>query len=61
MLVYNNEEHNLTKWPNRVDLSIRMMQFFDHYLKDAPVPEWMYQGIPAVEKGINDGYQLMDE
>jgi len=42
MLVYNNEEHNLTKWPNRVDLSIRMMQFFDHYLKGAPAPEWMY-------------------
>jgi dipeptidyl aminopeptidase/acylaminoacyl peptidase len=61
MLVYNNEEHNLTKWPNRVDLSIRMMQFFDHYLKGAPAPEWMYQGIPAIEKGINDGYQLVEE
>jgi len=61
MLVYNNEEHNLTKWPNRVDLSIRMMQFFDHYLKDTPAPEWMIQGIPFIEKGINNGYRLQEE
>ncbi|MFZ5942143.1 MAG: alpha/beta hydrolase family protein [Bacteroidota bacterium] len=57
MLVYNGEEHNLTKWPNRVDLSIRMMQFFDHYLKGSPEPEWMSQGIPAVRKGETTGYE----
>jgi len=56
MLVYNGEEHNLTKWPNRVDLDIRMMQFFDHYLKGAPEPEWMSVGIPAVRKGEIDAY-----
>jgi dipeptidyl aminopeptidase/acylaminoacyl peptidase len=61
MLVYNNEEHNLDKWPNRVDLSIRMMQFFDHYLKGAPAPEWMIRGIPAIEKGINSGYNVIEE
>ncbi len=60
MLVYNQEEHNLRKWPNRVDLSIRMMQFFDHYLKGAPAPEWMVKGIPAIEKGTNNGYKLID-
>lgn len=57
MLVYNNEEHNLTQWPNRVDLSIRMKQFFDHYLIEKSPPAWMTLGIPALEKGINDGYQ----
>ncbi len=56
MLVYNGEEHNLTRWPNRVDLSIRMMQFFDYYLKGAPEPDWMRVGIPAVKKGETDGY-----
>ena len=61
MLVYNNEEHNLEKWPNRIDLSIRMTQFFDHYLKGAPEPEWMSIGIPAIKKGINSGYNLMLE
>jgi len=61
MLVYNNEEHNLDKWPDRVDLSIRMIQFFDHYLKGAPAPEWMIKGIPAIEKGINSGYNVIEE
>ncbi len=51
LLCYNGDEHNLTKLPNRLDLSIRMLQFFDHYLKDAPEPEWMKKGIPAVVKG----------
>ncbi len=59
MLSYNDEGHNLSKWPDRVDLSIRMMQFFDHYLKAKPEPEWMVQGIPASKKGVDSGYQLM--
>ncbi|GAB4417446.1 MAG: prolyl oligopeptidase family serine peptidase [Bacteroidia bacterium] len=58
MLVYNGEEHNLTRWPNRVDLSIRMQQFFDHYLQGAPAPLWMEQGVPATEKGRSLGYEL---
>jgi len=58
MLSYNNDDHNLMKWPNRVDLSIRMMQFFDHYLKGKPMPVWMSQGIPATKKGKMDGYEL---
>ena len=57
MLVYNDEAHNLTRWPNRVDLSIRMQQFFDHYLRDAPAPPWLSRGIPAVEKGRTLGYE----
>ncbi len=57
MLVYNDEAHNLRNWPNRVDLSIRMMQFFDHYLKGEPAPAWMSEGIPALEKGKVDGYE----
>ena len=58
MLNYNNEPHNLksSSIANRLDLSQRMKQFFDHYLKDAPAPEWMIKGIPAVEKGKNLGY-----
>ncbi|PKQ63133.1 hypothetical protein BZG02_10245 [Labilibaculum filiforme] len=58
MLSYNNEDHNLKKRPNRMDLSIRTMQFFDFYLKGKPAPEWMIDGIPAVKKGIVDGYDL---
>lgn len=57
LLVYNGEEHNLTKRPNRQDLSIRMSQFFDHFLKGGPYPKWMKEGIPAVQKGKENGYK----
>lgn len=56
MLNYNGDEHNLMKWPNRVDLSIRMKQFFDYYLKGEKMPDWMKDGIPATQKGLKSGY-----
>lgn len=58
MLTYNNEEHNLRaeSRANRIDLTIRMKQFFDHYLKGEPMPEWMKNGIPAVSQGKELGY-----
>lgn len=58
LLNYNDEPHNLkaTSWANRIDLSKRMFQFFNHYLKRHPMPEWMEKGIPAVDKGKNLGY-----
>ena len=28
-----------------------MKQFFDHYLMDKPMPEWMADGLPQVKKG----------
>ena len=58
MLVYNNDDHNLRKLPNKFDLSIRMNQFFDHYLKGSPQPKWMKEGIPALEKDKRTGYEL---
>lgn len=27
-----------------------MRQFFDHYLKGAPAPEWLEKGVPYVER-----------
>ena len=58
MLTYNNEEHNLKaeSWANRMDLTIRMKQFFDHYLKGTQMPAWMQHGIPAIRKGKEMGY-----
>ncbi len=60
MLVYNNEEHNLTRRANSKDLSRRMMQFFDHYLKEKSMPVWMKDGIPATKKGKELGYELAE-
>ncbi|CAN5734470.1 prolyl oligopeptidase family serine peptidase [soil metagenome] len=55
MLVYNGEDHNLVQRKNRKDLSIRLSQFFDYYLKGAPEPVWMSKGLPAVDKGRTMG------
>ncbi len=60
MLVYNDEAHNLRQWPNRIDLSIRMYQFFDHYLKDKPAPRWLEEGRPFIEKDETDAYELVE-
>ena len=56
MLNYNGEPHWPVKRENRMDFQIRMKQFFDHYLKGKPEPEWMKEGVPAIEKGITKGY-----
>ena len=56
MLNYNGDDHNLTKLANKYDLSIRMRQFFDHYLMNEAAPSWMTNGIPAVDKGKVTGY-----
>ena len=55
MLQYNGEQHNLTERKNTKDMAVRLQQFFDHYLKDAPMPVWMRDGVPAVKKGIDLG------
>jgi len=60
-LNYNGEPHWPLKLQNRKDFNIRMAQFFDHYLKGAPKPVWMKHGVPAIEKGINQGLELIDE
>lgn len=58
MLTYNNEPHNLKaeSLANRIDLSKRMKQYFDHYLKGTPAPAWMTEGVPALDKGKELGY-----
>ena len=61
MLTYNGDSHNLTRNPNKIDLTIRMSQFFNHYLKNAPAPDWMKYGVPAVDKDKKNGYNLIGE
>ncbi|NLZ20282.1 MAG: prolyl oligopeptidase family serine peptidase [Bacteroidales bacterium] len=51
LLEYNNEAHNLAERRNSKDLSVRLQQFFDHYLQGAPEPVWMQSGIPYARKG----------
>ena len=60
MMNYNGEPHWVMKDANRRDFAKRMQQFFDHYLMDAPEPEWMAYGVPAVDKGKKFGLELME-
>ena len=61
LLNYNGGRHWPLKMQNRKDFNIRMQQFFDHYLKGKGKPVWMSRGVPAIEKGINQGYDLIDK
>ncbi|MFP2994797.1 prolyl oligopeptidase family serine peptidase [Spongiivirga sp. MCCC 1A20706] len=60
-LNYNDEPHWPLKLQNRIDFNLRMSQYFDHYLKGAPKPVWMKRGVPALEKGINQGYEYVGD
>jgi hypothetical protein len=61
LLNYNDEDHGLRQYKNRKDWTIRLQQFFDHYLKGALAPVWLEEGIPAVEKGRTLGLELVPE
>ncbi|MBP5333983.1 MAG: S9 family peptidase [Bacteroidales bacterium] len=57
LLEYNDEAHNLKERRNRKDLSIRLQQFFDYYLKGEPEPAWMKYGVPSAKKAYYFGYE----
>lgn len=57
-LHYDEGGHVLGKPLDLKDFTIRFTQFFDHYLKGAPPPNWMAKGIPLQLKGIDNGYKL---
>jgi len=54
MFVYNGEKHGLRERENQKHWTVHMAEFFDHYLLDAPRPEWMDKGVPFLEKGTRD-------
>ena len=59
MLNYMGQGHFLTSRPAEVDWTIRLQQFFDHYLKDIPMPRWMKEGININERGVDQKYDLV--
>lgn len=48
---YNGDDHNPRKRANQKDIDMRMLQFFGYHLKGDPMPDWMRDGIPFLEKG----------
>jgi len=50
MFSYNGEPHGIRRRPDQKDYTVRMQQFFDHFLKGAPAPKWMTDGIPYIDR-----------
>ncbi|MGD0870681.1 MAG: prolyl oligopeptidase family serine peptidase [Bryobacteraceae bacterium] len=47
---YNGQPHGLQDRADQKDYAIRMQQYFDHYLKGAPAPDWMEKGVPFLQR-----------
>ena len=45
-LQYRGEPHHPREYGNKLDYSIRMKAFFDHFLKGTEAPEWWLSGEP---------------
>jgi dienelactone hydrolase len=58
MLQYDGQGHGLLGEVPQKDLSLRMFQFFNFFLKGELPPRWMTVGIPATQKGIDKGFEL---
>jgi len=59
---YNGEKHGLRKRINQKDYTRRLQEFFDHFLKGAPAPEWMEKGIPYLQREKEkEKYRATDE
>lgn len=54
LLQYDRGGHGLGG-PEARDFTIRVMQFFDYFLREMPSPRWLTQGIPSRLKGVDDG------
>ena len=62
LLQYKGEGHYPRKFANQKDYSIRVMEFFDHYVMGKPAPKWLKEGIPLLKmkehlKELNEKYK----
>ncbi|HEX4750592.1 MAG TPA: prolyl oligopeptidase family serine peptidase [Bryobacteraceae bacterium] len=49
MLEYVGENHGLFKPEDMKDYTVRMKEFFDHFLMDKPAPAWWTDGVPRLK------------
>jgi dipeptidyl aminopeptidase/acylaminoacyl peptidase len=45
LLVYEGENHSLARKPNQLDYHRRINEWFAHYLKGEPAPDWITSGV----------------
>lgn len=49
-LVYNGENHGFAREANQRDYHRRILEWFGHYLKGEPAPDWIRSGVPYLEQ-----------
>ncbi len=49
LLEYVGENHGLARPINMKDYAMRQKEWFGHYLKGEPAPDWMTKGIPRIK------------
>ncbi|HWP55000.1 MAG TPA: prolyl oligopeptidase family serine peptidase [Pyrinomonadaceae bacterium] len=49
MLEYIGENHGLAKRANQKDYTVRMKEFFDHFLMGKPMPKWYEEGVQRLQ------------
>ena len=54
MFNFVGEKHGLRERENQKYWTVHLDEFFDHFLKGAPKPEWMEKGVPYLERGKRD-------
>jgi len=50
LLSYDGENHGLAREPNQLDYQNRILQWFGHYLKGEPAPDWISTGVPYLQQ-----------
>ncbi len=58
-LSYLGEGHGLRKESNRLDIQIRLMDYFDHYLKGAEIKKWMTEELPYTPNKEEQGKRTL--
>ncbi len=48
-LQYRGEPHHPKKYPNKLDYTLKQIDFFNHYLQGTPIADWMNQPTPYME------------
>ena len=50
LLAYEGEDHGFRTKANQIDYHRRILEWFGHYLKDEPAPDWIRSGLPLAEQ-----------
>lgn len=59
LLNYKGQNHTLDSEQAQQDWTLRMGQFFDHYLTGKAMPRWMKEGINVDERNVDLKYDLL--